>query len=971
MLNTEAGLQFRLLGGCEISYPNGEVILESQKVRALFVYLAMNPHPQGRDKLMGMFWGDFPKTKAQRNFRHALWNLRRQTNLTGSPSVILADTQTISINDQADVWLDGIVFRDQVNNLINSSKNQGRLDGLGRAISLYRGDFLEGFLVRDAPAFDEWALVERERLRILAINALQQLTEGYASLGEYDTALTYARHWLVMAPWREEAHRQVMRLLESSGQREAALVQYETCQRVLAEELGVEPSPETTNLYQSIKLKKGDKFDEDFISHLPVPSTPFVGRDDELAEIARLIKDPNCRLLTLTGPGGIGKTRLAIQSAVKLNTAFPQGIFFVSLADQQSTQAVISAVISALGFTPAAYPEHKTQLINYLCERQILLVLDNFEHITKETAFITEILQNSTNVKILVTSRERLNLHGEWVFPLEGLTDSHSAELFIQSASRVDLGFNLTRDEESRVARICQLVFGVPLAIELAAAWVRTLSCTEIAQEIETGLDFLAAQLRDIPERHRSLEAVFNHSWELLQEVEKDVLRSLSIFRGGFRRDAAEQVAGASLKTLLALGDKSLVQRRPNGRYELHGLLNEFTEAKLIQQGDLHSITAARHAHYYADFIVAHEIPQRANLVQLQEEINNIRLAWVWALDRREEAVLEKLFRGLYVYYEVRSAYHQGEDLFTDALEVLNWGKENEELTPDSTPLLPWQLTAARAAFICRLGRLDEARSSLERCQAAFRHHADQQDLAFTLFYLGDIARFSGEYPQAREYLEESQDLFHAIGDRGGVGFCLNVLGIVASALQEYERARELLEHSRGIFIELGHQWGQAIVNINCGGLLKTLHEYPQAQQLLEESLSLCQNLNHRWAMATCFAHLGDLARLQKETSQAQEYYLDALRLQREIGDRRGMLNVLLGMAQKLAERGDIERAVEIMIVLQNNAAGAPEMQDPIYASIAEIEAQLSKNEFQTAQERCQHLTLDDLLNQVTGMKCD
>jgi len=565
MLNPEAGLQFRLLGGCEISYPNGEVILESQKVRALFVYLAMKPQPQGREKLTDMFWGNFPKTKAHRNFRHALWNLRRQTNLPGTPPVIIADTQIVSINDQADVWMDSNVFQDQVNYLINSSNKQdrlARLDGLGRAILLYRGDFLEGFLVRDAPAFDEWTLVERERLRILAINALQQLTEGHASLGECDTALTYARCWLVMAPWREEAHRKVMRLLESSGQREAALVQYETCRQVLAEELGVEPSPETTNLYQSIKLKEGDKLVEDFISHLPVPSTPFIGRDDELAEIARLMKDPNCRLLTLTGPGGIGKTRLAIQSAAKLKTAFPQGIFFVSLADQQSTQAVISAVISALGLTPAAHPGHKTQLINYLCARQILLVLDNFEHITKETAFITEILQNSANVKILVTSRERLNLHGEWVFPLEGLTDPHSAELFIQSASRVDLGFNLTRDEESHVAHICQLVFGVPLAIELAAAWVRTLSCTEIALEIETSLDFLAAHLRDIPERHRSLEAVFNHSWDLLQEVEKDVLRSLSIFRGGFRRDAAEQVAGASLKILLALGDKSLLQDR-------------------------------------------------------------------------------------------------------------------------------------------------------------------------------------------------------------------------------------------------------------------------------------------------------------------------------------------------------------------------------------------------------------------------
>jgi predicted ATPase len=334
-------------------------------------------------------------------------------------------------------------------------------------------------------------------------------------------------------------------------------------------------------------------------TNLPIFPTPLIGRAREVEQLSQLLSDPQCRLLTLVGPGGIGKTRLAIEAASSMHDFFADGVYFVPLASVSSIDAVVSTTANAIHFAFYGPRDPRVQLLNYLREKQMLLIVDNLEHLLvgepqQETVagLLVEILQWTAHMKLLTTSRESLGLQEEWVFEVQGLripesiemeesAQNTSVELFLQRARRADVRFNVAAEDYPAIISICQLVDGMPLGIELAAAWVRTLSCGEIAQEIERGLDFLKISARDIPARHRSMRAVFDHSWKLLTEGEQGVLLRLSVFQGGMQREAAEAIAGATLSLLSTLQAKSFLRRTPTGRYDLHELVRQYAADRL------------------------------------------------------------------------------------------------------------------------------------------------------------------------------------------------------------------------------------------------------------------------------------------------------------------------------------------------------------------------------------------------------
>ncbi len=347
------------------------------------------------------------------------------------------------------------------------------------------------------------------------------------------------------------------------------------------------------------------------VHNFPAQFTTFIGRTLEIKGISDLLLDPTCRLLTLVGPGGIGKTRLAVQAALNVEQNFRDGVYFIALQPLASSEFVVYAIAEAFGVGMYEREAPRRQLLQYLQRRNMLLVLDNFEHLSDAVDLLMDILAQTADIKLLVTSREILNLQGEQIFEVGGLAlpdantlnslEAYDAiRLFVARAQQVRREFSL-QENQPQVVRICRLVEGAPLAIELAAAWVRILSCREIADEIENSADFLSTTLRDVPERHRTMRAVFDHSWKLLSTGERVAFCRLSVFRGQFTREAAETVTGATLPVLSALVGQSLLRVNKNGSYTVHELLRQYAAEKLVHEDGAH--TLERHSVYYMQLL--------------------------------------------------------------------------------------------------------------------------------------------------------------------------------------------------------------------------------------------------------------------------------------------------------------------------------------------------------------------------------
>ncbi|MBI3177122.1 MAG: AAA family ATPase, partial [Chloroflexi bacterium] len=398
-------LQIQCLGSFS-TYLDGKP-LEGMKQRAeaLLCYLAVTGQPQQCAHLASLLWSDTNEDKANNSLRQILHNLR---TLLGDH--LQFSSQAVSLSPDKPLQSDVAIFQAKLK--VSTSKDLGSLT---EAVALYRGDFLQGFALDDASLFEEWMLGQRERLRHQMLQALHQLAVHHTQRGEINPAMDYTLRLLELEPWREEAHRQLMLLLARSGQRSAALAQYEKCKQVLARELEVEPAQETQVLYERIKRV------EQTPHNLPSSATSFVGREKELAELSQQLEDPDCRLLTIVGPGGIGKTRLALELASRKLNRFLDGVYLVPLAGGQTVEALPQAIGHAINFQFSGHTEPKRQVIRHLQDKEMLLVLDNFEHLLQGTSLLHEMSDGALQVKLLVTSRERLNVQREWLFTLEGL----------------------------------------------------------------------------------------------------------------------------------------------------------------------------------------------------------------------------------------------------------------------------------------------------------------------------------------------------------------------------------------------------------------------------------------------------------------------------------------------------------------------------------------------------------------------
>lgn len=936
---SEPGLRLRFLGGCEIALPDGPVHLETAKTRALLVYLASNPGPVARSTLVGLLWGELPETNARRNLRRALWNLRRELASPSAPHPIWSDRETVCVNQEGRHWSDVEAFEAAVSVLNREpapDEMSHYLADAHSAAQLYGGEFLAGFFVSDAVPFEEWALAERERLRLKAVRFYGHLVTVCADHDEVERAIAYARRLLRLEPWLEEAHATLMRLLARAGRRSEALAQFATCKRLLAEQVGVEPSMETQELYEQIRAGSV----EAPTSNLPVATTPFVGRARELEAISRLMARAECRLLTVTGLGGVGKTRLARAAAGQLLPGFADGVHYldvgaVSTPDRDPAGSVDQMVahvgaLLARSLNPSAAGAGGSDLalVAYLREKQMLLVLDSFERVLDGAPLLTRLLRAAPRLKCLVASRERLNLRGEWVYPLGGLAHSlgdraktqrgakatppareaaelDAVKLFVQTAQRVHLGFQIVDDEVGHLLDICRMVEGLPLALELAAGWARVLPLARISDEIAQHLDFLSATTRDRPERQRSIRAVVDQSWHLLSEEERRAFRRLSVFEGAFRAEEAIAVSEVSLQVVSALVDKSLLQRLPSGRFQLHELLRQYGQEQLARRPEDAQTARARHGKAYAAVLARYEAALRDNrqgrvFDVIQEDAGNILVAWRWALAHRDLGAVESMRQGLADCFHLTASFREGEAHFRQALQALGWEKPNRQ-----HPLLRCKLATSRATFAVYLGQVAEARAELEHCLAVAEQHGDAQETAYNRYFLGEVARFTGNLSEAEAQLSASLAGYEAVGNRSAAAFCLNGLGLVYAALGDTTRARVHLERGLSTFREAGHKMGQAIASINLGKLQIEQGDFPAARATLDAGHVVCLQIGHRWGTATCLMHLGELARAEERHADAKVALTKSLTILTEIGQRRAAASCLIKLAVTIQELGD------------------------------------------------------------------
>ena len=586
----------------------------------------------------------------------------------------------------------------------------------------------------------------------------------------------------------EDAHRQLMRLLYYQGKRNAALEQFQTCQHNLDEELGIEPEDETVTLYHQIKsgtlpIKENvdtlnrttAKANADNVQiatrkhNLPENTTPFIGREQELQELEKYLAE--FRLLTIMGLGGSGKTRLAQEVARAQLNNFSDGVYFIKLAPLRDPNDIMSAIAEAIKYSFQQGKTAKAQLIEFLQHKSLLLVMDNFEHLLGGTDLVTDILQEAPKVRFLVTSRQKLGLSAEAVYPLEGMAYprvnnefignesdddeydlllAHSAvQLFLHCAQHARLGFKPQISELQKIIYVCQLVQGIPLAIVLAASWLETLSPAEIATELEVGLDLLETNLRDVPKRQQSIRAAFNYSWQMLTPEEQIAFAQMSVFRGSFTREAAREITDASLRMLTSLVNKSLIRYQTDvARYDIHELMRQLAYECLEALEQTNEVQNA-HSKYYLNFLASNEnnligVKQKETLSAIENEFDNVRAAWQWAIAQEDTENIASAFNSLRLVCSIRNRFQDSIILFEAALSFIQGLPE----TPLHNKLeLDLLLGLAPAYRALKNFAAPELESTLGRAQQLCEQLGDARPLSLTLYGLWSFHLAKTECP--------------------------------------------------------------------------------------------------------------------------------------------------------------------------------------------------------------------------------
>ncbi|MBK8988228.1 MAG: tetratricopeptide repeat protein [Chloroflexi bacterium] len=909
-------LRISFFGGYRVSQgAAGEGFTSQRKVMGLLAFLALEAaQVHSREFLMGLFWPELPEADARNNLRVSLARLRKSLDeglATESP--LIASRTDVGFRLSTAVAMDVASFESLLAQT-EAHAHAGRPDcptcreKLAAAAALYRGPLLQGFYLDDCPAFEEWLFVRRERLLLQAMEVLEDLAQGLEKNGRYPEATTYTRRQLEQDALYDSAQSRLLRLLAYQDQHNVALQQYQVFRTTLRNELGIEPSVELIQLAQQIQDRSlpapgAARAPESAIHrhNLPENLTPFFGRESELAELAQRLAQPDYRLITLVGPGGAGKTRLSLEAARANLHRFPDGTFFISLAGVERVENVPAAVADVLGLLGATSQAPEEQLIQYLLARKMLLIVDNLEHLMDAVDVLLAILRRCPGIVLLVTSRQRLDVQAEDLFRLRGLPvpvpvpeqieqagSFDAVRLFCDRAHRVEKSFKLTVDNRGDVSAICRLVEGLPLALELAASWIRDLSPAELAQVIAENVDRLRTTMRDVAPQHRSIRAVFDYSWRLLTAEEQLLLARLSVFRGGFTQEAANLVAAATPTGLTGLRYRSLIRQSGSTRFDMHELTRQFAAEELLEMGKNVATHGFRqHADTFTN-LVATQVealhgrhPQEAVKI-IQQDLDNVRQAWLWAVGDGIWPAIRASVIGLSRFYQAVGLLAEGEQMIGQALVA---GRAEDDAALARELSLQIDLLLEQTRLFIQQGKLGDALLQAETAVNLAQELGDSVRRGRGLMLLGNAHAKNGALRKSVQYLEASLTEARRGQDLALEGETLRYLGTTIQSMEERVQGNLYMQQALAISREVGDRIQEQAILLYMGVNEIEAQNYLAGRQYLEEALPMLQATGNRPLESRIQNALGFVNAALGQLEKALSYHERSRHISHDIGD--------------------------------------------------------------------------------------
>ena len=944
-------LSLYFLGSPRVCLDGATVEMGRRKVVALLAYLAVTAQRQSRDELAQLLYGVQDREHGRANLRHSLSLLRSAIG----EDRLGTDRLGVWLPSGEGLWVDTAEFRRLLERgQVADTKGDlatARSD-LAAAVGLFRGDFLAGFYLRDSTDFEDWQGMVQEDLRRQHAAALQRLVEIHGGWGQYEQAIEYGRRRLALDPLEEAIHRELMRLHGLAGQHVEALRQYDRCRSVLERELGEEPDEKTERLREHIasrkpllgtewqreqpKLPQGlhqPKSLDSRPNNLPTQPTPFIGREEELAGVREALRLEEVRLLTLTGAGGTGKTRLALQAAAGLSDAFEQGVFFVDLAALRDPDHLIGAIAAALNVREAGGDDRSLleTLSDYLGRKQVLLALDNFEHLLPAGPQVAELLASCPQLKVMATSREALHLRAERVFPVppmqlpsqgqraEEMTRCEAVRLFADRAAAVRPTFELSEENAEVVAEICIRLDGLPLAIELAATQIGVLTPQALLSKLEDRLNLLKGGPRDLPERQQTLRSEIDWSHELLGPGERRIFRRLSVFPAGCTLEAAEAVcrmAGGDpdvLSDLSGLAEKSLVrlvEDTEEPRFRMLETIREYARERLEESGEL-DVLEPRFADYFLRLVEEAEPElygpdQMRWFNRIEEEYGNIRAALAWLYDRQELVDGLRLAGALGWFWFRRARFAEGEhwlELFRAAAS--EGGPPG--LRAKAAYALGWLKLCVGSAFWGNPEGKHFFRESLE----LWREAGHQRGIALSQVWLGWKGGVEGTDGWA--LADESVAIARETGDPWTIAWCLKVAySHLRREDKELAPRRAALEEAVALARQTGDPFLLSQALNGMGNVFGWIGELEEAEPWYRDSLHLARQIDDSWSILDNINCLADVCLGLEQILKAKELFAEGLRLAMDLGAR-GYLPWFIGGFYGVARReGQNERAVRL-----------------------------------------------------------